>query len=92
MQKSQLFLILSFIGIIILLLLLNCQKPILQGKISEIKMETDSTKIYLENQTEIIYLQNTTKLNLQSGNFVKIYGKASTFQNKIFIFADKITK
>jgi hypothetical protein len=92
MKKEQLFLILSFIGIIILLLLLNFQKPILTGKISSIKIENDATKIYLENKPEIIYISNKTKLNLQINDQIKAYGKSSKFQNKTFIFADKITK
>jgi hypothetical protein len=92
MNKAQLFLILSFIGIIILLLLLALQKPILTGKISEIKSELDQTKIYIQNHPEVIIAKNTTKLNLNQNDTIKIYGKSSTFKSKTFIFADKIEK
>lgn len=92
MKKEQILLILSVIGIIILLILINFQKPILTGKISSIKTSVDKTTINIENHKEIITIQNKTKLNLQKNDFVKIYGRTSLFKNQTFIFPDKITK
>jgi hypothetical protein len=92
MKKEQILLIISIMGIIILLILINFQKPILTGKISSIKTSADKTTINLENHKEIITIQNKTKLNLQKNDFVKIYGRTSLFKNQTFIFPDKITK
>jgi len=92
MKKEQILLILSVLGIIILLVLINFQKPILAGKISSIKTSADSTTINIENHKEIITIQNKTKLNLQENDSIKIYGRASLFKNQTFIFPDKITK
>ena len=85
MKKERLFLILSIISILILLLLTEFQKPILEGKIKEIKKGLPTT-INLENSSvEVLFFEEETTLKKE--NEIKIFG---SFQNKNQIIATKI--
>ncbi|MEM4181848.1 MAG: hypothetical protein QXX68_01705 [Candidatus Pacearchaeota archaeon] len=85
MRKERLFLILSIILILILLLLSEFQKPVVEGKIKEIKNGFPKT-IVLENPSVEILIFDK-QISLKKENEIKIFG---SFQNKNQIIATKI--
>lgn len=85
MKPEKIFLFLSLIGIFILLILSNFNDPMVEGKISQIKLGQHTT-IYLENISQQIIVLNT-KINLKIGTEIKVYGN----EQEDVIFATKIS-
>ncbi|GEM_PF-3124440 len=85
MKKERLFLILSIISILVLLLLTEFQKPLIEGKIKSIKKSFPTTIILENNNEEIILFEKET--SLKKDNLIKIFGSR---QNKNQIIATKI--
>jgi len=84
MEKEHIFLILTFVFIVILLLVSEFQKPIIQGEVEKISDQTP-VRIYIKNQTvEIIAFSKIQ--NIKPNSQIEIYG---TKQNEIII-AQKI--
>lgn len=92
MKPERIFLILSIIGIFILLILSNFNKPILIGEILNIKYTKNSIDIMLINHSENILIINKTKLKekIKNGDKIEIYGNKQKSINETIIFTDKI--
>lgn len=86
MRKEQIFLMLSIALILILLIIVELQKPLASGEVSKIS-GSNPVKISLENQGDEIILF-TKKLNITVGAQIRVYGSR---QNKQEIIANKIT-
>ena len=86
MRKEQIFLMLSISLILILLIIVELQKPIVVGEVGKIS-GSNPIKISLKNQDDEIILF-TKKLNITVGAQIKVYGSR---QSKQEIIANKIT-
>jgi len=81
MKPERIYLILSILGIFILLILSNFNKPVLTGEVSSFKITKNSINIHLQNQLEDIVLINKTKIqNIKQGDTI----------NQTTIFVDKL--
>jgi len=92
MKPERIFIILTIIGIFLLLILSNFNKPILTGEISSIKITQNSINLKIENHSEDILIINKTKLPeiIKKGDIIEIYGNKQLQLNKTIIFTDKI--
>jgi len=92
MKPERIFLIISIIGIFILLILSNFEKPILTGEISNIKITKNSISLNLVNFQENILIINKTKLpeKIKKGDLIEVYGDKQISLNETTIFTDKI--
>lgn len=92
MKPERLFLILSVVGIFILLVLSNFEKPVLSGELSSIKMTKSSISIKLESFSEEIVIINKTKLpeKLERGMKIEVYGDKQKSLEVTTIFVDKL--
>lgn len=92
MKPERLFLILSIIGIFLLLILSNFEKPILTGEVSNIKITKNSISLNLVNFQENILIINKTRLpgKIKIGDKIEIYGDAQKSIDEIVIFTDKL--
>ena len=73
--------------------MLSLQKPIVEGKISSLKITSTSTQISIENSNyKIILLNKTNAGKISVGNYAKIYGQLIKNQNETVLFVDKIIK
>lgn len=92
MKPEKIFIILTIIGIFILLILSNFNKPIITGEVSSIKMNKNSITLEIKNNSEEILIINKTKLpeKIKKGDLIEIYGNKQLQLNKTIIFTDKI--
>lgn len=92
MKTERILLLLSILGIFILLILSNFNKPTITGEISKIVQTKNSIQINLENKQEEILILNKSILpeKIKKGDKIEIYGDRQTNLNKTTIFANKI--
>ncbi len=92
MKPERIFIILTIIGIFLLLILSNFNKPILTGEISSIKITQNSINLKIENHSEDILIISKTRLPeiIKKGDIIEIYGNKQLQLNKTIIFTDKI--
>ena len=92
MKPERIFIILSIIGIFILLILSNFNKPVLIGEISNIKYTKNSININLVDSKENILIINKTKLTekIKKGDKIEVYGNIQKSLNETIIFTDKL--
>jgi len=91
MKPERIYLILSILGIFILLILSNFNKPVLTGEVSSFKITKNSINIHLQNQLEDIVLINKTKIqNIKQGDTIQIWGDKQISINQTTIFVDKL--
>ncbi len=92
MKPERIFLILSIIGIFILFMLSNFNKPVLIGEIESIKYTKNSISINLIDSSENILIINKTKLpeKIKKGDKIEVYGNKQISINETIIFTDKL--
>jgi hypothetical protein len=92
MKTERILLLLSILGIFILLILSNFNKPTITGEISKIVQTKNSIQINLENKQGEILVLNKSILpeKIKKGDKIEIYGDKQTNLNKTIIFANKI--
>lgn len=88
MKTTTILFILTILGILSLYLIGTIQKPIIFGEIESIE-KTTITKINLKNSNTTIIAFEIIP-NLQKENFIEVYGKLETYQNRQQIIAEKI--
>ncbi len=90
MKTIKLTLILTFIGIITLILLAQ-NKPIQAGTIDSVSQSKFKTTIHLQNYTEKLIIFDTPTLNLKKGDKIKFQGSPDIYKNESQIILDKIS-
>lgn len=92
MKPERRFIILTVIGISILLILSNFNKPIITGEISSIKITKNSITLEIKDHSEEILIINKTKLpeKIKKGDVIEIYGNKQLQLNKTVVFTDKL--
>ena len=87
---TKILFLLSLIGVFILLILSQNQKPIIHGKIQKINYGNNKISIFLQNnQIEIVLFTNQI-LNLQKDQQINVYGYEEKYKDKQQIIVDKI--
>lgn len=86
MKPEKILLCFSLLGILILLILSNLNKPTITDTIKNINSQNKYTFIELNNNNLTIIIQNKTTLNVSIHKEIEIYGN----KEQDAIFANKI--
>lgn len=90
MKKEKIFFTLSLLGILLLLFLLNFQKPTEGAFVKKISISGDKITISLVNTSTKVTLTSSKKLDLGKDNYLEIYGKKEMYRNQTYIYPDKL--
>ena len=92
MRIERILLLLTLLGIILLFILTNFQKPTAEGTISKITSTDSSTTILLKNNSMKFIVLNKSEFEISKNGFVKIYGTKQTGLNETIVFVNVIKK
>jgi hypothetical protein len=89
-MNKRLLLSSCLIGLFVLIVLVQNQKPLATGEIQSLTYNNDITLIKIKNLSEEIIVFDF--LYLENNASVQVYGKREFYKNKTQIIADKITR
>jgi hypothetical protein len=92
MKIERILLLLTLLGIILLFILTNFQKPTAEGTIFKITSTDSSTTINLKDNTIKFIVLNKTQIQISKNDFVKIYGTKQVGINEAIVFVNVIRK
>jgi len=92
MKTERIFLILTLLGITILFILTNFQKPTAEGVIYKVTSTPSSTTILLQDNPIKFIILNEAQIDISKNDFIKIYGTKQIGPNETIVFVNSIKK
>jgi hypothetical protein len=90
LKFQKLLLLLIILGILLLQIISQNQKPTAMGTIEKITISNNKIKIKIKNEYRDLVLFEESIPNLENGQKIMAYGKIRTYKNKQQILVDKI--
>ncbi len=87
---KKIFFILSIVGILFLIFLVQATKETQVGIIKSIQYSNNKITIQLENNSVELVIFDDIPLNLKKGNTIKFQGKQDIYKGQEQIIVDKI--